>query len=98
MESSDSTKSRILVPLSRRLWLSSILIPFAAFFAIGARFGWWFIEKDAGRLLRDTGRVVDQHDFLEAAFIYGLLAGTVGALLGICVYGLFVLVKRSKPS
>lgn len=79
-----------------KAWLFYTLVPFAAFFAAGARFGWWFIEKDAGRLLRDTGRVIEQRELLEAAVLYGLLAGLAGAVTGMCVYGLLALIKRSK--
>lgn len=79
-------------------WLIFILAPFAAFFAAGARFGWWFIEKDTGRLLRDTGKITEQRELMEAALLYGLIAGLTGAAIGFSIYGLFVLVKRAKPN
>jgi len=62
----DQSKKKLVIT-RKRLWLLWGLIPFGIFFGIGARFGYWFIEKDAGRWLRDTGKIVGQRDFVEAA-------------------------------
>lgn len=77
-------------------WMPFVCVPGGILFAIGAIFGWWFIEHDAGRVLRDTGRAIGQQDLLEAAIIYGLIAGLLGVVLGLVMYGVTVLVKRSK--
>lgn len=71
-----------------RGWFLSVLVPFFLFFAAGAKFGWWFIERDVGRILRDTGRVVPDSDLLLSALLFGTILGLVGALIGALLFGL----------
>ena len=81
-------------------WFLSVLISFFLFFAAGAKFGWWIIERDVGRILRDTGRVVPDSDLMMSALIFGTVLGLIGALIGALLYGLARLGLRllnSKP-
>ncbi|HEY9784808.1 MAG TPA: hypothetical protein V6D17_05350 [Candidatus Obscuribacterales bacterium] len=77
-----------------RGWLLSVFIPFFIFFACGAGLGWWLIEKDAGRYLRDHGTPEPDSDFYYAAAITGLAFGVAGGALGISGYGCYRLVRK----
>jgi hypothetical protein len=78
----------------KRAWLFVALIPFLVFFAAGAVLGWWLIEKDAGRYLRDFGKDQPESDFYYSALVTGALLGTAGAGLGLGGYGCYRLIRR----
>ena len=81
-------------------WILSCVIPFFCFFAVGAKIGYWLIEQDSGRLLRDTGHVTTSLELLQSASYVGLLFGAAGLLGGALIYGLYRIAKRllSKSS
>lgn len=78
----------------------SCSISFFCFFAVGAKIGYWLIEKDSGRLLRDTGHVTTSLELFQSAGYVGLLFGVAGLLGGALIYGLYRVAKRllAKPS
>lgn len=81
-----------------RGWVLCVVIPFVIFFAAGAKIGWWFVEKDAGRWLRDTGQETPDSDFYRAAAVAGGVIGAVGGAVGLGGYGIYRLIRRiSKP-
>lgn len=80
----------------KRGWLLATLIPFFVFFAAGASLGWWLIEKDAGRYLRDFGKDQPQSDFFYSALVTGALLGTAGAALSLGGYGCYRLIRRTS--
>ena len=78
----------------KQAWLLAVLVPASLLFAIGAKVGWWLIEKDAGRWLRDTGEITPDITYLQSALYVGLLFALAGALLGVAGRTIFLFGKR----
>lgn len=56
--------------------------------------GWWLIDKDAGRYLRDHETPEPATDFYYASIVTGLAFGAAGAVIGITGYGGYRLIRR----
>ncbi len=80
----------------RQAWIWAIITPFIVCFVLGAMLGWHEIEKDSGRILRDTGRQVSEQDYYQSALGLGLCLGLVGAGIGGIGLGCAVISKKAK--
>jgi hypothetical protein len=79
-----------------RTWIWALVAPFAVFFILGAMVGWHEIEKDSGRILRDTGRQVAKQDYYQSAASLGFCFGLVGAGIGGIGLGCALIAKKTK--
>lgn len=83
-------------PTRDRAWIWAIIAPFAVCFLLGGMLGWHEIEKDSGRILRDTGRQVTEQDYYQSALSLGFCFGFAGAAIGGIGLGCALIAKKTK--
>lgn len=81
-----------------RPWLLAGLVPFLVFFAIGAKVGWWLIDKDAGKYRASFSHEEPLSDYYYPTLMTGLVFGAAGSVFGLCVYGAMRRFKKSEES
>lgn len=79
-------------------WMWAIIAPFAVCFLLGGMLGWLEIEKDSGRILRDTGRQVTGQDYYQSALSLACYFGIAGAAMGGIGlgFGCALIAKKTK--
>lgn len=82
-------------PKNQRSWILAIIAPFVVCFVLGGVLGWHEIEKDSGRILRDTGRQVTRQDYFESAVSLGFCFGLAGAAIGGIGLGCALFAKKT---
>jgi hypothetical protein len=81
---------------SQHAWIWAIVAPFVVCFVLGGWLGWHEIEKDSGRILRDTGRQVTQQDYYQSAVPLGFCFGLAGAAMGGIGLGCAFITNKRK--